>query len=97
MKESDLVSKIKKDIIDRYPNSKVIKIHGNQYMEIGIPDINACIAPHGKTLVIETKINDNTPTKMQHFRLMEYERAGAVSFWCNSFEDYLEKIKRHFG
>lgn len=94
MKESSLVSLIKKDLKNRFPGSKVIKIHGNQFMEIGLPDINACIAPYGKTLVIETKVHKNTPTEMQLYRLKEYQDAGAISFWCNSFEDYLDKIKK---
>jgi hypothetical protein len=63
-------------------------------MEIGLPDINACIAPKGRTLVIETKVANNTPTKMQLFRLKEYEDAGAIAFWCNSFKDYEDKIKK---
>lgn len=94
MKESSLVSLIKKDLKNRFPGSKVIKIHGNQFMEIGLPDINACIAPNGKTLVIETKVAKNKPTEMQLYRLKEYHDAGAIAFWCNSFEDYLEKIKK---
>jgi len=94
MKESALVAKIKKDLVERFPNSKIIKMHGNQYMEIGLPDINGCLAPNGRTLVIETKVKSNVPTPIQLFRLEEYKKAGAISFWCNSFEDYLEKIKK---
>lgn len=65
-------------------------------MESGIPDIAGCIAPGGKYLVIETKVGNNKPTAIQEYRLEEYLKAGAVSFWCNSFEDYIDKIKKHF-
>ena len=62
-------------------------------MEVGLPDLIGCIPPDGRTLVIETKIKNNKPTQIQLYRLEEYKKAGAISFWCNSFEDYLKKLK----
>lgn len=62
-------------------------------MEVGIPDLIGCIPPSGKTIAIETKIRNNKPTKIQLYRMEEYRKAGAIVFWCNSFEDYLEKLK----
>lgn len=63
-------------------------------MEVGLPDLIGCIPPFGRTIVIETKIKNNKPTSIQLYRLHEYEMAGAIAFWCNSFEDYLNKLKK---
>lgn len=93
MKESALYSKIVKDLQTRYPNCKIIKIHGDEFMEIGLPDLIGCLPPQGRTIVIETKVKYNKPTPIQLYRLEEYRKAGAISFWCNSFDDYLSKLK----
>lgn len=93
MNEAYLQRKIHKDLEQRFPNSKIIKIHGNRYTEKGTPDIIGCLAPSGKTIVIETKIKNNKPTQLQCYRLEQFKQAGAISFWTNSFEDYIEKIK----
>ena len=94
MKESTLYARIVKDLRTQFPNCKIIKIHGSEYMEVGLPDLIGCLPPDGKTIVIETKIKDNKPTEIQKFRLNEYAKAGAIAFWCNSFEDYQDKLKR---
>lgn len=83
------------ELQERFPGCKVIKIHGDQYMEVGLPDLIGCLPPDGRTIVIETKIKYNKPTKIQLYRLKQYTDAGAIAFWCNSFEDYLNKIKEH--
>ena len=93
MKETDLYLKIESHLSKNFPGCKVIKIHGDQFMEVGIPDLIGCLPPNGKTIAIETKIRDNKPTKIQLYRLKQYKQAGAISFWCNSFEDYLQKLK----
>lgn len=93
MTETDLQRKIKEDLRQRFPGSKVTKFHGNQYVEPGIPDIHGSLAPSGKYIVIETKIKNNKPEPIQQYRLEEYAKSGAIAFWCNSFQDYLQKIK----
>jgi hypothetical protein len=62
-------------------------------MEIGTPDIFICLPPFGRLMVIETKIDDNVPTEIQKKRLEEWGNAGAIAFWCASYEEYIQKIK----
>ena len=93
MNETQLYKKIIAHLEKRFPGCKVIKIHGDAYTEVGTPDLMGCLPPDGRMIVIETKIDDNKPTKIQLHRLEQYRKAGAISFWCNSFTEYLNKLK----
>lgn len=55
-------------------------------------DIYACWAREpfrGRMLVIEAKTPGNKPTPRQAATAAEIEKAGGITFWCDSFDSYL--------
>lgn len=75
MKESTLVDNIRKALKKR--GVKTLKIHGNQYMPAGEPDIIGC--RDGRMYCWEVKVGKNNPTELQLKRLDEWEKVGAVT------------------
>lgn len=70
---------------------KIIKIHGNEYMERGTPDLMMSI--RGKMAVIETKMPGENPEPIQQVRLAEWSRSGAITGVAHSFEEAFEILK----
>ena len=74
MKESTLVRRILREL-NTAPRTKAIKIYGNAYGSAGEPDIIG--AANGRMFAIEAKVGAGKPTKLQEFRLEQWEAAGA--------------------
>lgn len=90
MKESNQDRKILDYIKGRYGNAcRTEKRHADRYSEGGLPDLN--IVVYGVSIQIEDKVQEEFPRDNQFLRLLEYETAGAISFWCDSFEMFLYK------
>lgn len=89
MKESKLVDKIRNEI--KRLGGKSIKIHGNQYIEIGTPDVIGCLK--GKMLAIECKLPGEEPSKIQKHRLGEWEKVGAITGVAESLEQFRDIIR----
>jgi len=70
---------------------KVRKRHGGAYGTSGEPDIEACI--DGRSVQIECKAPGNTPTPLQLKRLQEWEDAGALAFWTDSWKSGIYMIE----
>lgn len=94
MKEAQLQRKIQQALIDRY-GAKVIKFHGNEYTEIGTPDlIGVFIATTGRayTFFLEVKLPGQSPSPIQKQRIREWRNAGAIAGWCTSPLEAIEII-----
>lgn len=73
---------------------KALKIHGNQYMEAGTPDVHVTI--NGRSFWIECKRSEREkPTEIQVRRLKEWEDAGAIVSVCRSLGDFKELLAAH--
>jgi len=66
---------------------KWIKIHGNQYMEAGSPDVIGVIDGHA--FAVELKIGKNEPTALQLRRIEEWRAAGATVGVARSVDEVL--------
>lgn len=58
-------------------------------------DVLACWAKppyRGRMLAIEAKTPGNKPTKRQEATAAEIEKAGGITFWCDSFESFLANM-----
>ena len=84
MSESTFKNRILK-YLNGLPGCKAIKMHGNQYVEAGTPDIFCCY--RGRPVLLELKLPGNEPTVIQLKRLEEWRAAGAVAEWVTSLED----------
>lgn len=86
-KESDLVTKILKDLRGQYPGSFWTKIHGGPYQRAGIPDIVGC--HKGRFIGFEVKLpgKEHTITPLQTYTLEELSKAGAITGLITSYDD----------
>lgn len=94
MKESNQDQKIIKWIEDTYGEAcRTEKRHADRYTEVGLPDINVVL--YGMSIQIEDKIIKEFPRDDQINRLLEYQTAGAISMWVDSFEMFLGKWEKY--
>jgi len=68
-----------------YYTIKTIKLNKN-----GLPDIIAFKG--GMTLMVEVKSEGKKPSELQLFRIEEVAKFGVVSFWCDTFAMFLNKL-----
>ena len=86
MTESKLQTKIIKDLESKgYYVIKTIKLNKN-----GLHDVFAF--KDGLATFIEVKATGQKPRELQLFRIEEVKKFGIKSFWCDSFEKYLEHL-----
>lgn len=88
MKESALVTKVKEYLKEW--GAYVVKYHGSQFSQIGVPDLLICY--NGKFIAIELKVGLNKPTALQLKHLELIERAGGKALWANE-KDYKVKLE----
>ena len=94
MKESNQDQKIIQWLKDRYGKAcKTEKRHADRYSERGMPDLN--ITVYGFSVQIEDKVEGEFPRDDQLQRLLEYQTAGSVSFWADTFEMFLSKWEEY--
>lgn len=65
--ESKIVKKIKDAILEEYPQALVLKIHGSQYQEAGIPDLLCCINGYFFGFEVKQPGKESTPIQ-KHMR-----------------------------
>jgi hypothetical protein len=75
MREKALVKRIMKQL--RAGGAKVLKLHGDAFIEMGTPDLLGCY--RGRAFAIEAKVDGRPTTETQDLRLKEWEAAGAVT------------------
>lgn len=69
------------------------KTHGNPLVTRGLPDIIGCY--RGRYIALEVKRSpDESPTKLQAYRISEITRAGGVARVISSVEEALALLDR---
>lgn len=89
MKESDLVTKIKKYLIKQGAYAE--KIWGGGFQASGIPDILACY--RGCFVGIEVKVGKNKPSEIQEVKIKNINRAGGYGVVVWSLEEVVELLR----
>jgi hypothetical protein len=92
-RESDIVKTII-HWIQTQPGGKAIKVHGNEYMELGTPDIiGGFTLPCGPVPVaFEVKKPGNVARKLQEYRLRQWRGAGFCAHQVESLEDVIAHV-----
>lgn len=83
MREKNIENKIKTYL--RSKGAYCVKYHGNQFSQVGVPDLLVCYK--GKFLGIEIKNETGKTSPLQDHNIVEIRRAGGVSFVARSVED----------
>lgn len=97
MKEAQLQRKIQQQLTQHF-GAKVVKFHGNEYTEIGTPDlIGVFTAANGRAypFFLEVKMPGETPSAIQIQRIKEWRDVGAIAGWCTSTLEAIEIIEDH--
>jgi hypothetical protein len=91
--EKSIVNKVLALIKSR--GGYAVKIHGSQFMLLGLPDIIACY--RGRFLAFEVK-RDGRPAKpIQLFQLGRIRRAGGVALRIHTVESAAAELDRIDG
>lgn len=89
-------SKLSRDIMDALRKEGVFcfKVHGSEYMMVGLPDIVACC--DGQFIGLETKNpgSERQFKKAQALRQSQIRNAGGVAEMVTSVEQALTVIRR---
>ena len=83
--ETALQNRIRDAITKRWPDTYIIKVHGNPYQMAGVPDLLMCV--QGKFIGIEVKMPGNAPTALQYVHMERIKTAGGGAAWVNNVED----------
>lgn len=89
--ETRLRKKIVIAIVKKYPKIYIRKIHGNQFQNIGIPDLLGCL--HRIFFGIEIKVPGKKATPAQRLEISKIRDAGGVSGVATSIEEALEILE----
>lgn len=84
--ENEIKSYLRDDV-----GAYVIKYHGNQFSQVGVPDILACHMGH--FYGIEVKQPGEEPTELQKYNIKRINETGGTAFVAESLED----VVVHFG
>lgn len=78
-RETELQNRIRRGLLEEYPGSWLVKIHGGPMQAAGIPDLIGCI--EGRAVGLEVKVpgKEDTLTKRQGSTLAALRRAGGIS------------------
>ena len=102
--ESRLNEAIKKYVAQevqeqRIGEGKVLKVHGNQFMEAGTPDLLIGLSINNVTVVmfVESKVGNNKPTAIQERRLKEWGfiMATAAVWDILAFQNFYMDVLRN--
>lgn len=98
MLESDIVQKIKKNVLDKLPRAFFFKVHGGPYQAVGIPDLIGCY--QGCFVAIEVKRPGKEPTSIQEAVMAKLRNAGAfvcVATSVDEAQQLIAEIDRHLA
>ena len=94
MKESQLITKIKVHLKNKYGIVCFKHYAHPAFSEKGVADIIGCIPPSGRMICLEVKIPPNKPTPLQYAWLQRYVDAGAIAWWVCSIVDVDNLMKK---
>lgn len=90
MREKNIENKIKSYL--KSIGAYYFKHHGNQFSQVGVPDIIACYK--GRFLGIEVKNETNTTSPLQNVNLKMINEAGGIGIVARSVEDVKKVIDK---
>jgi hypothetical protein len=85
MKEKDVIAKAK--LVVKKFHGKLIKLHGSQYMEAGLPDTILLFPGMRTCYFVEFKVLGKKPSPLQFAKMRELEDAGAICKWFDNAGD----------
>ena len=88
MREKSIENKIKSYL--RTIGAYCVKYHGNQFSQVGVPDLLVCYK--GRFLGIEIKNETGKTSPLQDVNIEQIKQAGGISFVARSLEDVKEII-----
>lgn len=83
MREKSIENKIKTYL--RSKGAYCVKYHGNQFSQVGVPDLLVCYK--GRFIGIEIKNETGKTSPLQDVNIHNIKRAGGISFVARSVED----------
>ena len=90
--ETRLVKRIREALRAKYPQGLFLKIHGNRFQLVGIPDLLCCVK--GRFIALEVKFMQGKPSPAQLIMLQRIKRAGGYSAIVRSVSGALEALHR---
>ena len=88
MREKSIENKIKKYLESK--GAYYFKHHGNQFSQVGVPDIIACFK--GRFIGIEVKNEKGKTSPLQDYNIEAIKKAGGISLVARSVEDVSKEI-----
>lgn len=89
--ETRLRKRIVKALMEKYPSGLYLKIHGNRFQNIGVPDLLCCIEGYFVALEIKTERGKVSPA--QSLMLDRIKEAKGISAVIRSSDEALEVVK----
>lgn len=89
MREKNIENKIKSYLKSK--GAYYFKHHGNQFSQVGVPDIIACYK--GRFIGIEVKNETGKTSPLQDYNLEAIKKAGGYSLVARSVEDVKQVIE----
>jgi hypothetical protein len=89
-RESSIVDSIERAAA-RIDGLVLRKRHGTAFGIAGDPDFYGCFK--GRHIEIELKRPGEEPTRLQRKRLTYWSAAGAITFWCTSPQEFVDKLR----
>lgn len=90
--ETALTNRIRKAVLEEYPGSWLVKIHGSAYQTAGIPDLVGCINGRGVGIEVKVPGREQTLTARQAEALNEIRHAGGVAFVATEVKTALDLL-----
>lgn len=84
--EKNLEKRVRKRLRELGKEQWHTKIHGDEFTEVGTPDILGVI--RGCMIAIELKAPGETPAKIQLWQLARLKEAGAETIWVDNYADF---------
>lgn len=89
--ETRLRKRIVKALQEKYPSGLFLKIHGNRFQNIGVPDLLCCV--EGCFIALEIKTDRGKTSLAQTVMLNRIKKAKGVSAVIRSIDEALEVVK----
>ena len=92
MPESRLQSRIRRALHRQFPGCRFYKMHGNEFMESGIPDLIGVVEGHFFALEVKHPDTGHGVTPIQQAQLDRLEEAGATVAVVESVDEAIAVV-----
>jgi hypothetical protein len=83
---------IQEKLIRAFPGLWCMKIHGNEYMRAGLPDLIGCV--EGRFFAFEVKIDPRLATELQLQEIKWINEAGGIAAVVTSSAQAIQLIRQ---